>query len=440
MGGGGSTSLSTRGAPPQAQPINFGSLVGQAGASAGQMFQQQMDAMVKNYPRMERLQLASVQNIGNMLSEDGGKLYQWQETGKGKNKTWKRVEVGDAPANPYTTRARQQLDNAIGMQAPMRTQADALAAMGQTWRDRSNQSYAESGPNAIESELQRQAMSDLALGRSLNPEQLRDAQQSARAAFAARGLGTSAGASAAEILNRDAYASQREAERRNFAGATNQMTTQNVLARRDQAGQQASLAGNFIGNAAQGYGNIANLGLSASNQAMAVDPVQRAIQPGLSMGANTLNNMGSMASNTYGNALTAASNVAGFNANMLDSRYNNYMNNQASMAAANMSSQAANRAGWMGLAGNALGAAGMIWSDKRLKENIKPIGKLGGILGLNAYKFDYKDGEKGKIGFMAQDVKKVLPEAVGEAVHKGKKRLFIKPAVLGEALAQKLAA
>jgi hypothetical protein len=361
MGGGGSTSLSTKGAPPQAQPINFGSLTGQAGASAGQMFQQQMDAMVKNYPRMERLQLQSVQNIGNMLSESGGKMYQWQETGKGKNKTWKRVEVGDAPANPYTTRAREQLDSAIGMAAPMRTQADALAGMGDTWRERSNQSYADSGPNAIESELGRQAMSDLALGRSLSPEQLRDAQQSARAAFSARGLGTSAGTSAAEILNRDSYASQREAERRNFAGATNQMTTQNVLARRDQAGQQAALAGNFTGNAAQGYGNIANLGLSTSNQAMAVDPVQRALGPGLDMGGNNFNTMGSMSSNTYANSLSAASNVAGFNANMLDSRYNNFMNNQAAMKAANMQANAATQAGWMGLAGNALGAGAMAW-------------------------------------------------------------------------------
>ena len=39
---------------------------------------------------------------------------------------------------------------------------------------------------------------------------------------------------------------------------------------------------------------------------------------------------------------------------------------------------------------------------------------------------------------MAQDVKKVLPEAVAEVEYKGKKRLAIKPAVIGAALAEEL--
>jgi hypothetical protein len=445
MGGGGTPSINMSGAPPQAQPVNFGSLTGQAGASAGQMFQQQMDAMVKNYPRMERLQLGTVQNIAGLLGEDGGPLYQWKETGKGKNKTWEKVQVGDAAPNLFTQRARQALDAALAMRDPMRAEADALSSMGKTWRERSDQSYAESGPTAIEAELRRQAEADLADGRSLNAEQIRASQQAARSAFGARGMAGSLGASAAEILNRDAYASQRESERRNFAGAANDMVTRNTIMRRDQAGQQAALAGGFTGNAAQGYGNIAGIGMQGSQLATQIDPMQRALGPGIGMAQGTMNNMGQMASTTYGNALTAASNVAGFNANMLDSQRSNWMNNQAAMAGLRAQTGAANQAGWMGLVGSGIGALGtiggaMIPSDKRLKENIKPLGKLGGILNLKAYSYDYKDGEKGKVGFMAQDVKKVLPEAVAEGVYNGKKRLFIKPGVLGEALAQKLAA
>jgi hypothetical protein len=67
-------------------------------------------------------------------------------------------------------------------------------------------------------QLEGQAANDLALGRSLSAEQSRDATQSARAAASARGLGLGQSAMAAELLNRDRFASQREAERRTFAG------------------------------------------------------------------------------------------------------------------------------------------------------------------------------------------------------------------------------
>jgi hypothetical protein len=67
-------------------------------------------------------------------------------------------------------------------------------------------------------QLEGQAANDLALGRSLSAEQSRDAAQSSRAAASARGLGLGQSAMAAELLNRDRFATQREAERRTFAG------------------------------------------------------------------------------------------------------------------------------------------------------------------------------------------------------------------------------
>jgi hypothetical protein len=81
-------------------------------------------------------------------------------------------------------------------------------------------------------------------------------------------------------------------------------------------------------------------------------------------------------------------------------------------------------------------------SDRRLKENIKPVGKAGDILGLTAYQYQYKDDPKNKqrVGFMAQDVKRVLPDAVREITVGGRKRLAIKPQAIGEALARELMA
>jgi hypothetical protein len=75
----------------------------------------------------------------------------------------------------------------------------------------------EARGNGLLGQLEGQASNDLALGRSLSAEQQRDATQSARAGSTARGLGLGQSAMAAELLNRDRYATQREGERRGFA-------------------------------------------------------------------------------------------------------------------------------------------------------------------------------------------------------------------------------
>lgn len=65
--------------------------------------------------------------------------------------------------------------------------------------------------------------------------------------------------------------------------------------------------------------------------------------------------------------------------------------------------------------GGTLGAA-YLMSDINLKENIKKVGSLDN--GINLYSYNYKDGydlPKGKqVGVMAQEVEKVIPEAVTE--------------------------
>ena len=58
-------------------------------------------------------------------------------------------------------------------------------------------------------------------------------------------------------------------------------------------------------------------------------------------------------------------------------------------------------------------------SDERVKENISLLtGGLSTVLTLTPKKFDYIDGAKGQIGFVAQDIQPVIPEAV-EMTEKG---------------------
>jgi hypothetical protein len=265
---------------------------------------------------------------------------------------------------------------------------------------------AASAPSAIEAEIQRQAQEELMLGRSLSPEQERAAQQSARGAFAARGLGTSAGSSAAEILNRDAMSQQRLDQRRQFALGANQLD----LARR---GRRITLA--------EGYG--------------ALDPFARGLNPAFGLGQATMGQGTQLIGNTFNNAVNQAGNVESFNRNMQAGMFNSWQNNNAAVQGANMQAGAMRQAGMMNMIGN-IGSS--IFSDKRMKKDIKPLGSAGKVLGLTAYEFKYKGDDEKRVGFMAQDVQKVLPEAVEERTVKGKKRLAIKPAVIGAALAQEL--
>jgi hypothetical protein len=369
---GGSSKKSKKPSVQHAAPLDFNALMRSANEQAAASARAQVQAQIEAYPQLEALQLGTIQKIAGNLN------------------------------NEYTQAARGDINRVSGLGNMLADQV---------------------GPTNIERMLQQQAETELGLGRSLSAEETRDAQQSARAAFAARGLGTSMGSSAAEILNRDAAAQAREASRRNFASATNQVVTGNVFGR---AGQ----AGGMLGQAAQGQ--------------LMVDPYERALGRagiGGQLGANLQSSMGS----TFSNAAQMAGGVSTFNANMLDQRANQQLNNWAAMNAARMNASAMNQSGTMGMIGGigsgllqGAGMAAMAFSDKRMKKDIKPLGKAGSVLGLTAYEYKYKGEDEKRVGFMAQDVKKVLPEAVTEVDYKGKKRLAIKPAVIGAALAEEL--
>jgi hypothetical protein len=87
-------------------------------------------------------------------------------------------------------------------------------------------------------------------------EAARDAVQSARKAFSARGLGTSAGSAAAELLNRDQYSRQRMFQDLGFAG---QVQEADVL--RQQNNANRALTASTANEEARRLGNTMNIGM-----------------------------------------------------------------------------------------------------------------------------------------------------------------------------------
>lgn len=59
---------------------------------------------------------------------------------------------------------------------------------------------------------------------------------------------------------------------------------------------------------------------------------------------------------------------------------------------------------------SALGGGLALLSDARIKENLRPVGML--FNGLTVYAFNFPGDEKTRIGLVAQEVQKLIPEAV----------------------------
>jgi hypothetical protein len=428
-GGGGGGKKKKETPPPQAQPIDYGAMMGQASAAAQAQYRDQLKAQIEAYPKQEALQLGTVQNIASNLRGEGGPIVRYNVDKDG-NLTDTET-VGTAAPNLYTQRATEQLIDAADS-------PETLGRIGNYVEDLGYEAARDLDGTDIERELGAQALRDLQLGRALTPEQQRQATQAARAGMSARGLGVGNAAIAAEILNRDAYASQREAERRNFAGSTNQLLVGN---RQNRIGT----IGTILGQAANTRMNQANLGIGLAGANITIDPYARALAPGAGMGSSTLGQSGQMIGNTWSGATQMAGNVASFNANMQQSDRNTFLTNKTALEAARLTSGAANNAGWMSMIGGAAQGAGSLGggylagqSDRREKTDIKKVGK--DPLGLNTYSYRYKGDDRTRTGPMAQEVRKALPEAVEEVEINGKKRLAIRPKVLGQAYADAIAA
>lgn len=133
---------------------------------------------------------------------------------------------------------------------------------------RATRAMLNSDPNnaALVNELNRQAQSELALGGSLAPEQIRQMQQASRAGFAARGLNGTNASVADEVIRQYQLSNQEQDRRRAFAAGIvglNKSVTgdpfQQILGRTGQAFNTMTNVGN------QGYGMTSNIGARLFN-------------------------------------------------------------------------------------------------------------------------------------------------------------------------------
>jgi hypothetical protein len=155
----------------------------------------------------------------------------------------------------------------------------------------------------------------------------------------------------ASLANQDANQRQVEANRA-FLQNANQSGINSEISRGGYAMGALGQTANLYGQQAGAYQNAAGLGLNIANQSMANDPYMRAFAPGTTIGGSTLGTSANMIGNTWQGATQMAGNVASFNANMLDSRYNSYMNNNAALQGAALQAGAAGQAGTMGMIGS----------------------------------------------------------------------------------------
>lgn len=294
---------------------NYSNLVGQVGNMNNYLTGQAALQTQMANTGLRKGNLADVQSMGGQYLEQRRQLN--PEMYANMNAMDARAQGGIA-RNEY----QNQLGNVFSA-GPQYSQVNA-----QTGFDRANVAASDAGlnyavnrlgsigPSSIQQTLESQAASDLGMGRALSPEQTRNAQEAARAAYAARGLGQSNSAIAAEVLNLDRAATERENARRQFA----QGVDQTGFAQRNQSLNTAL----GLSGAAQGY---AGLGLEA----------QRANMQGQLQG-NQLNLQGQMANQGAGLQAQQINNNLGMGLAQMDygrqqQEFNN-LNTAAQMRAA----------------------------------------------------------------------------------------------------------
>jgi hypothetical protein len=246
----------------------------------------------------------------------------------------------------------------------------------------------------------------------LTAEQQREAVQAARAGMAARGMATGNAGAAAELLNRDRYVQQRRSQDLGIlgqsAGLADQERIRQLGIRQDaynfSLGSNPNMMALGLGN---GYANMTQPALGL----MGGQNVQPQYSGGQFSSGGGFNMMGAAAGGLGGALSGAAIGTA---------------------IAPGIGTAVGAGAGFL-LGG---GAGGL--SDEREKTDIKPLGTLTSVLKIPAYEYRYKGEKKKRKGVMAQDVQKVLPQAVTEVDYQGKRRLAIKPGVIGAALAEEL--
>jgi hypothetical protein len=243
--------------------------------------------------------------------------------------------------------------------------ADALSAQ--------NANLLNAGNSPILDLLKGQVMSQGVSG-EMGPEALRSATQGSLADFSAGGSNNTNQAFASELFGRDAATQARARQFQQLAGLVEGLDTSRI-------------------------GLVGNLGSQAVNSATSAitNPMLQIL------GLGNLNDASSNNIINAQNALNAPTmqlggDVLGFNANATQAQN-----------IANQNNQTATTAGWLGLAGTALGGWGS--SDKRIKKNIKTVGKSPSGIPIKTWVYKYDPKKKKYRGAMAEDIKRLAPDA-----------------------------
>ncbi len=250
----------------------------------------------------------------------------------------------------------------------------------------SDATYQAGQQSPIQRTLNQQAQEQLAQQGQLSPEAARDLSQATQAGFASRGINNGNSSMAADLFARQGAVDQRMAAAQQFATGVQGLNF-------NQIGQYGSLSGSLANTASQtvtnpvlqslGFGNL-NPGYSGST--------------GSAGGSVAIPQVGT--NSLFPTNSSSAADIYGTNFNAQSAAAISAANNQAALQAAGL---------------NAAGSiAGGFLSDKRLKTDIKKVGKSKS--GIPEYEYSYKtDRLKRRYrGAMAQDLEKLRPSAVVE--------------------------
>lgn len=161
-------------------------------------------------------------------------------------------QVNAMPVNPYDA-IRVDGGPAINAMTVNDPSIRAGEIQGGALQDSLTQQALNAGPSAISQRLQQAALDAMQQGGQLSEQEMRDATQATRAAYAARGMGLGDQAALGEVQNRLINQRQRQLENLGLAGQINQQLLGEQAANRGFAqgvlGQNVAIQGQNIGNA-----------------------------------------------------------------------------------------------------------------------------------------------------------------------------------------------
>lgn len=183
------------------------------------------------------------------------------------------------------------------------------------------------------------------------------------------------------------------------------------LAGRQQGVNEILAQGQFANQAQQQLFNQLLTNANLQNQAR-----QQGIQEQAYLRNLPLNEIAALLGNAPGVATPqfGATPQVGVGAPDVQGAMNTAYQGQLANWQAQQQARQANMGGLFGLAGS-LGSAAILASDRRMKRDIVKVGELPN--GLALYRFRYKAGGPEQVGVMADEVERVMPEAV--AVDRG---------------------